>query len=58
MGGCFLDFLALEQGSLVPVCFGICLGVSLAARKGVSKRMGFQNGKFSVKKNREETKRP
>ena len=37
--GKFFDFL--ELGSLVPVCFRTRLGVSLAAPKGTSKRMGF-----------------
>ena len=35
-----------KLGSLVPVCFGTRLGVSLAAPKGVSKRMGIKMASF------------
>ena len=40
----FFEFGKL--GILVPVCFATRLGVSFSAPKGVSKRMGYQNGKF------------
>ena len=40
-------FLICERlGILVPVYFGTRLGVSWAAPKEMSKRDGYQNGKF------------
>ena len=37
---------SLKLGIVVPVCFGTRLGVSFAAPKGVSKRMGFKKASF------------
>ena len=46
--GKFFVFEISKLGMLVSVCFEICLGVALAAPKGVSKRMGFKMASFLI----------
>ena len=45
-------FELLKLGILGPVCFGTCLGGSLAAPRGVSKQMGFKVTSFLSFENR------
>ena len=52
----FFDSFSLKLGILVPVRFGTRLGVSLAAPKGVSKRMGLKMPSFLSYENCEEKK--